>query len=259
MEKAGGAIVPHDWDSHISAAYTHCSRVGFILPKEADSIRQQRMLDSFLGARDGLDAGFASRFSATHALKRKSAEPGGREFKEQKMKFGWYTGQSGMNIAVGGLGNTGIAGAPGEERLLRNDGSCGHLYMHLDKGNERYHTGLLLGFESDAFKKKNQLGHTHGLGNPEYASSFGGLRTDEIGEKYGGRQADLTKFSPEMLERIMDSFDAYLERELDAEDTGDLTELVKKLAGQKMNRENMQELFTKIQVLNTDDNLSLIP
>ena len=76
-------------------------------------------------------------------------------------------------------------------------------------GDAEHHTGLLLGFESDAYHTTNQLGHTHGLGNPEFASSFGGQRVDEIGDKYGGRELDLCGLDPTLLSKILDGCTTY--------------------------------------------------
>ncbi len=61
---------------------------------------------------------------------------------------------------------------------------------------------MLMGMESDAHGVMNQMGHTHDIhATPEKASSFGGQRTDEVGNKYGGRQCDLSKKSAREITR----------------------------------------------------------
>lgn len=55
---------------------------------------------------------------------------------------------------------------------------------------------MLMGLESDANGVTNQMGHTHDWhATPEKASSLGGQRTDEVGDKYGGRQCLLNEMS----------------------------------------------------------------
>ncbi|MBQ6091537.1 MAG: hypothetical protein IJL07_09775 [Lachnospiraceae bacterium] len=185
-----------DWSGSVATAFAHCSRVMYTLPSERntpkDKIKEFR--DWYMGGVEKgfeKDTGFVKRGAATH---RASAASGSSKAKEQKWKLGWYMDQSGINVAVGGLGKKGIGG-----RTLLNDGSCGHLYRYYREGNSREQGVMMLGFESDAFKKKNQLGHTHGLGNGEYCSSFGGQRVDEIGNKYGGRTVDASKIDMDLV------------------------------------------------------------
>lgn len=247
INEENGELVEEEWKGDISNAFAHCSRVGFSLPSSNLKKNQEDFLNSILGKKNGLNSGFEKRFSATHALNREGKKEGGDKFKEQKKKLGWLFGQSGMNLAIGGLGNNGIPDGGGSKRLLRNDGSCGHLFMHLKKGNDAHYTGMLLGFESDAYKKANQLGHRHGLGNPEYSSSFGGLRTDEIGAKYGGRQASLSKYNMVDLMNVFSAFDNFLERELDNEKSKkDVQGIINRLASSKMSKNETKSFFKKI-------------
>ena len=75
--------------------------------------------------------------------------------------------------------------------------------MHVQEGNKDEFSGLLIGFESDAPGYTNQTGHTHKLGNGEFASSFGGMRQDETGDKYGGRMVDLSGIEAKVFEEKM--------------------------------------------------------
>lgn len=62
-----------------------------------------------------------------------------------------------------------------------------------DAADAEHYGSMLMGLESDAAGVMNQMGHTHDMfATPEKASSLGAQRTDEEGEKYGGRQCDLT-------------------------------------------------------------------
>ena len=183
------------WEGGVASAFAHCSRVGFTLPG------QTKNLDYFAGSNHGLGAGFYERDAATHSLKKKSRNTDGKMV--EKKTFATFSGQQGFNVAVGGYGNEGIPGKGGEYRKIRNDGTCGHIFMHVQEGNKDEFSGLLIGFESDAPGYTNQTGHTHKLGNGEFASSFGGMRQDEIGDKYGGRMVDLSGIEAKVFEEKM--------------------------------------------------------
>ena len=103
---------------------------------------------------------------------------------------------------------------------------------------------MMLGFESDAYKKKNQLGHTHGFGNGEYCSSFGGQRVDEIGNKYGGRTVDATGMDlnfADILFNIIDGMFIHINEDGQMEK---ITELADLLSGQRL--EDNTELQVKL-------------
>lgn len=250
MKKKERGKEPADWDLNVSTAFAHCSRVGIVLPgkkgKEFNKSEQNRMIDSITGAGQGLEAGFFKRGGATHDLNRKSKTKANKNFKEKKTPLGTYSNQFGMNVAVGGLGTEGIGGPDGVNRQLNNDGSCGHLYMHKQQGDAETYPGMLVGFESDAYKKTNQLGHTHGLGNGEFASSFGSQRMDEHGDKYGGREIDLTGLSTEFLENLMNEFDAFYRDLLTTptqENVAILQGVASKLTGKLMNNDDLNEFM----------------
>lgn len=241
-----------EWDHTVANAFAHCSRVGFILPSEDDkAVRQdesQSLVGAYIGKKKGAESGFFSRGAATHSLRKKSKKAGGDSFKEKKT-IGTFTNQYGMNVAVGGLGNDGIPGENGQARQLKNDGSCGHVYMHLQEGDDDSYTGLLIGFESDSYKKTNQLGHTHGFGNGEFASSFGGQRMDEIADKYGGREVDLSHMEASKVKNLLNQFETKIE-ELRETDQQKYERTVEKLCGKKMNQNEMNQLLRDLGIGN---------
>lgn len=227
-----------NWEGPLANAYAHCSRVGVILPGDSQASSQgdsETVLDTFVGKKKD---GFFKRGAATHSLQKKSKLRGGKEFKEKKTK-GTFSNQWGMNVAVGGLGNQGIPG-PGD-RTLKNDGSCGHIYMHLQEGDETTYTSLLIGFESDSYKKTNQLGHTHGFGNGEFASSFGGQRMDEIGDKYGGRVVDLSGMSEDVYKNAVHNLQEHFRNA--SQEPDKIEEIVRKLCGEQMSLNEIQDLL----------------
>ena len=235
-----------DWPYSMANAFAHCSRVMITMPGNRsvwDEKEENKMLGSFYGY-----SGFFKRGGATHnmELKRKDHT---KEAKEQK-SFTAFN-QYGMNIAVGGLGNNGIPKGR-EARKLKNDGSCGHLFMHFEKGNKEKYSGMLIGFESDSFGVMNQTGHVHDIfATGEFASSFGGQRCDEIGDKYGGREVDLSSVNAEAYTDLMTLFDtvttSLLESEAnntDAQD--DLNEIGAALCGNLMDGDAMKAFIQKL-------------
>lgn len=240
------------WEGPVANAFAHCSRVGIVLPGMEQNAYtkegEQRIVNSYTGNNGGLDAGFFVRGGATHTLFRKSKDNGLVKTNFKELKFFSPFHQRGMNIAVGGLGNNGITGENGNERILKNDGSCGHIYMHLEEGDGSNYTSMLVGFESDSYKKTNQLGHTHGFGNGEFASSFGGQRLDEIGDKYGGRNLDLTGIHAEVFQNVMQKFENNFMR-LQAEAAtspaamAKLEEMNKKLCGARMSNAQLKDFI----------------
>lgn len=240
------------WQGPVANAFAHCSRVGIVLPgmekSEYTKEKEKAVVDSYTGQDGGLGAAFFVRGGATHTLMRKSKGKGLFKTRFREFKFFSPFHQRGMNVAVGGLGNTGITGENGVERTLKNDGSCGHIYMHLEKGDESNYTSMLVGFESDSYKKTNQLGHTHGFGNGEFASSFGGQRLDEIGDKYGGRNLDLTGIHAETYRKVMKKFEDNFTRIVnnaltDPAAEAKLRELNEKLCGERMSKEQLADFI----------------
>ena len=240
-----------NWSGPVANAFAHCSRVMFTLPGDRNpgyKERERRMHEGFQ-----LQAPFKTRGGATHSMsrKRKSATS-----KATEVKFFSPRSQYGMNVAVGGLGNNGIPAADQSVRKLRNNGSCGHLYMHFEEGTESKHAGMLIGFESDAYKVMNQTGHVHDKkATGEFASSFGGQRCDEIGEKYGGRVVDLGDINVRKFTDFMGLING-VTTELfrkgvagDAQAQQSLTELATMLSGDLMNATQMEAFVKKLYEL----------
>lgn len=187
-------------DRPVASMMAHCSRTAYVFPP-GNSTQQDKLFHSILGSDMGKGAGVNPRLAATHSV---SSGPSIDDFKELK-KFS-MANQYGMNIAIGGAGNPGING-PNGPQTLKNDGSCGHMYMHIDKGGTNKCSSLLIGFESDSPGVTNQQGHTHNAkATPEFMSSFLGQRTDEMGDKYGGRIVDCTHIPHDKLASAVNEF-----------------------------------------------------
>ncbi|MCR5031968.1 MAG: hypothetical protein K6A92_03820 [Lachnospiraceae bacterium] len=236
------------WQGSVANAFAHCSRVMITLPgdagadysPEAEKQMYERLTDN---------AGFVKRGGATHTMSRKKRE---KSKGAKEIKFFSPRSQYGLNVAVGGLGNAGIPGGPAHaptRRLLKNDGSCGHLFMHYEEGTKRKHAGMLLGFESDAYGVMNQTGHVHDKkATGEFASSFGGQRCDEIGDKYGGRVVDLSGCDADTYTSILEMADSafanLLMKGRAGQDT--LEDLTRDLCGDLMDETAMNKFMTKL-------------
>lgn len=189
----------------VASMVSHCSRTGIVLPTNHDDKAVDKMMDAVLGNNTGKASGVYGRFAATH-----STENGTniREFKE--LKGICLRKQYGMDLAIGGLGNAGIKGAGGVAQAIQMDGTCGHMYLHVNKGEKDKTSSLLIGFESDAPQKTNHMGHTHtSKAAQESMSNFLGQRADEMGDKYGGRTVDCTMYTAEELDEMVTKFTSH--------------------------------------------------
>jgi len=188
----------------VASMMAHCSRTAFVFSK-GDEKEVNRMMGNLTGAKMGKGAGVYGRFAATHSTAHGKTIG---EFKEKKSVS--LRHQYGMDVAIGGLGNDGIPGRKGVPQILNTDGTCGHMYMRVDKGGADKTSSLLIGFESDAPGKGNQQGHGHtSAATGEFMSSFLGQREDEMGAKYGGRIVDCTIFKPEELSMVLEKFTSH--------------------------------------------------
>ncbi|MBQ8147924.1 MAG: hypothetical protein IJ040_03940 [Lachnospiraceae bacterium] len=234
------------WSGCVANAFAHCSRVSFILPCENNPeqmrSRGQRTAMGTLFDR-AQNAGMYKRMAATHSLKKRSKHQGGQEFKEVKAKVN-FSSHYGLKVPIGGLGNGGTTGQGGVPQQIKDDGTCGLVYFKIKEGDANDYSAILAGLESDAPGMTNLTGHTHGLGNPEFMSSTGGLRTDEIGDKYGGRQIDLTGITPEFYARIMDCFAERMRIHSGNPDVFD--DIIRRLCGDVLNNDDLKQLFLDI-------------
>lgn len=241
-----------EWDRSMAVALSHCSRVVLTMPKigeyAGNADEQQAMWRSIMTINGENTAQDNRRASSTHSIERRRVVPGEgatlRKSKEKKVLFN-FIGQRGMNCAIGGLGNPGVGG-----KTILNNGSCGHFYSMYKEGDEEHYGAMLMGMESDAHGVMNQMGHTHDIhATPEKASSFGGQRTDEVGNKYGGRQCDLSKKSAREITRWMTALERKMQEwqsQPDGMSGADAEEAMRLLAGESLhvwNWTRMSELL----------------
>lgn len=237
-----------DWDKPTAVALSHCSRVTLTLPMQKSNTKEdkaayQRMWNSIFYQKDKSNpARDKRRGSSTHNLKVKKRDTA---VKEKKVVFN-FSGQRGMNVAIGGLGSNGISG-----KTILNDGSCGHFYSMYKKGDTSHYGAMLMGLESDNYGVTNQLGHTHDIkATAEKASSLGGQRTDEVGAKYGGRRCDLSGLTPEQITVYMETLEDAMKHWQNTEaglSGGDGAFVMEKLVGTPMTQELLGDVLARLE------------
>lgn len=235
-------------DRPVASMAAHCSRTAYVFPT-GNSKQQDKLFEALTGPGKGDGAGLFRRAAATHSV---SSGPTIQDFREEKKLS--FLNQHGMNVAIGGLGNPGIGGPQGKRQMLNSDGSCGHMYMRIDKGNSGKCGSLLIGFESDAPRTMNQQGHRHDTkATPESMSSFLGQRTDEMGEKYGGRTVDCTGIPIDKMETALNEFSSHyramlIEGMKNPQARAGLGEINKNLCGNPMNAMELGNLMSRMGV-----------
>lgn len=226
------------WPYSMAFALSHCRRVVLTMPKGNTEWEEHKMFDTIFHSHNNTLALDQKRTASTHDIKRRKVGTTGPT-EEVKVKTGNFTGQRGMNCAIGGLGNIGIGG-----QLIRNDGSCGHFYSMYKSGKSGKYGAILFGMESDASGMTNQMGHKHTMmATAEAASSFGGQRVDEIGAAYGGRQCDLTHLTANKITKWMNLLQISMNYWQITNNTDSRDRVMEMLAGRQMDAEQLDELW----------------
>ena len=236
------------WDKSMAVALSHCSRVVLTLPKQdasSDAYAHKNMRKSILTIDGANTAQDNSRASSTHSIERRQVKDNGSVgSKEKKVLFN-LIGQRGMNCAIGGLGNAGVSG-----KTLCNDGSCGHFYSMYKEADSKNYGAMLMGLESDANAVTNQMGHTHDWhATAEKASSLGGQRTDEVGDKYGGRQCDLSGITAGTITLWMTALEnamRYWQSQPGGMSSPEAVRVMKMISGKKLDVDRQHELIATL-------------
>lgn len=234
------------WDKSMAVALSHCSRVVLTLPKEdvfSSANAHQKMWKSILTIDGANTAQDNSPASSTHSIKRRKVKNNGSMGSKEKKVWFNLIGQRGMNCAIGGLGNAGVSG-----KTLCNDGSCGHFYSMYKEADADHYGAMLMGLESDANAVTNQMGHTHDWhATAEKASSLGGQRTDEVGDKYGGRQCDLSEIPANTITLWMTSLEhamLYWQSQPGGMSSPEAVKAMEMISGKKLDADSQRELLT---------------
>ena len=234
----------------------HGNRTNFVLPVGESS---QDVLDAFMGEKDGA-AGIGKRTAATHSVKRRAIKKNGilssvgkeeRTYSPLKV----FSHQYGMDIAAGGLGETG----PNTEVIL-GKGDSGHMYMRAQAGDAKHCGSLLIGIEGSAPGEGSFLGNEHGITAKSAKQSAFLADKAIVGKKVGGRQVDLSGISASELSEILNTFSEKYTALQQGADTLEGREKLAKvndmLMGKHMDINALVEMFTSIGM--TDKKLPML-
>ncbi|MDR2572038.1 MAG: DUF4157 domain-containing protein [Oscillospiraceae bacterium] len=244
----------NEWSNDIATAFSHGARNEFVLPSAQNKEEADSLDSAIFGADMGKSAGVHQRAAGTHHLEREKVGKPGSSKENRGIFAAIKAGMSGFggkirglfggkdpgykhlatDLAVGGIGNKGVQGDEHRQTIME-DGRSGHLYMGHRQGDKKHKGGLLVGLESDAPYRMNQTGHMHdAAATPEEASSMGGLKTDLVGKKYGGRKVDVSNLTNKQLSGAMGSLDNKLQELRNSGDRDTEREILSQLTGARM-------------------------
>ncbi len=113
-----------------------------------------------------------------------------------------YVGNYGMNIPLGGMGK-----AFNKTDCIDDQGSFGHMYIRMRKGDLRHCGSILIGFENAQPKKESAIGQLHNFKAISHDMSVFYSSKNTYGKPIGGREADLSHMSPDDLSGALDQFE----------------------------------------------------
>ena len=157
-----------------------------------------------------------------------------------------YVGNYGMNIPLGGMGK-----AFNKTDCIDDQGSFGHMYIRMRKGDLRHCGSILIGFENAQPKKESAIGQLHNFKAISHDMSVFYSSKNTYGKPIGGREADLSHMSPDDLSGALDQFElgykTLQERaKQDPEAAKQLTEINRKLCGQKLSFPELANMLTSL-------------
>ena len=247
------------WDRTMAHALSHGARVGFAFGQTTQSGNQtydtNAIFQSLFGRKTNA-AGVTKRSFATHRLMTPDAGKGMNGYEEQhgflaalkgKLDLGYHN--YGMDMAIGGAGNEGVAGPNGEKQIITADGRSGHMYMGVRDSGKSTRGGMLVGLETDSPYRMNQTGHMHtAAAVGEDNSSTGGMKEDIVGDKYGGRTVDFEGATNEDIVTVLDAFSRHLKtlQEGGGARMREYQTLVESISGPRMSDDAMETLMRQI-------------
>ena len=259
---ANGEKTSKKWDKTMANAFSHGARTGFVFGETEDKNGREYSTDtifrSVFGTPDAMGSPIKSRAAATHRLVTPKVGQSMKEgYEEQKGMLAAAMGKIdsgfhnyGMNMAIGGAGNGGVAGEDKVPQMINADGRSGHMYVGSRDSTETTRGGMLVGLESDSPYRMNQTGHMHtARAVSELDSSTGGMKADIVGEKYGGRTVDFNGAKNSDIVAVMGAFDRRLEAmRRDTSDAGRrrYEAMLRKISGERMTDKEMNSLMMRL-------------
>jgi len=240
-----------DYVGSIAETFAHGGRTNFVLPHNDVN---NEVLKAFEGGEIGKTAELKSRLAATHsATQRKVGADLSivSESEEEKPSFGEvgkiFSNQYGMNIAVGGVGETG----PNQKPILA-DGSAGHMYIRKQQGDANTCGSLMVGIESAASLKTSYTGHFHTpLAKSSKQSAF---LADKFGPgaKTNGKTIDLSGLDSKQLALVLKEFEKSYIALQKSQNSSKLNQVNEMLSGKRMSENNLLALMTNLLGISKD-------
>lgn len=189
----------------VSELFTHGGRTMFILPRGENG---KALNDAITGrSKKGVVEGRALWYTAglnfaTHDVKVSRDANGQMKFEEKKATS--VRNNTGMNVAIGGLGKK---FGPNSQWTITNKGRDGHVYMKVtdpDRNSDGY---ILMGIEGEAPGEKGRLGNKHDASAKKAPISSFGSTKHTVGRSYDGRRVDFRgKLTQEELKDAVETF-----------------------------------------------------
>ena len=246
----GGVILNQDvtknnqekYKGSVGDLFGHGSRTMFVLPKGRNG---DDFEDAIFSNVDGRSKVVHYRTSASHEVKIHNGVNGNQYLEEIKTSFS-LKHNKGMNIAIGGLGNTFGAGS---NWTIREKGKDGHAFFKYESPTNDNVGYIMLGIEGEDVLKTGRNGNVHGPSAKKAPMGPTGATKHVPGAAYGGRVVDLQNFDQNSLIRFINQFkEKYVHLQVSAQrKEADSEERLKKvnkcLCGTMMTKEELSHVF----------------
>ena len=236
---------PVEFDGFLSETIVHGGRTNIILPYGGD---QERVMASIYGITPEETAELKSRSAATHYATRQKMNDDGTVKSKSAEESPWSVtlhkvlpNQFGMNIAVGGIGETGP-----DKKMILPTGSAGHMYVRKEIGNENACGSLLVGFESADPGATSFTGHKHDFRAVSAQQSAFLADKSLVGKKTDGRTIDLSGLEPEKFEKIMNEFDRVYSGLQKNKDFKQLEKFNNLLTGKRLDEKTLMQSLSEL-------------
>ena len=238
-----------DWAHTMANTFSHGGRTTFKMnTNDGEEDSMDAMRQAIFGDADS--TGLERRSAATHYLDKSLKE--GASLPNLRTKLGSGFRNFGMDMAIGGIGNGGVATGNGTSKMISNDGRSGHMYIGQRSGGARQRGGFLVGMETDSPYRMNQRGHMHNmLASSEKSSSTGGHKSGRKGAKENGRVVDLGGLSNRETLGLVQQFETYANGLRETDEEG-YNRLLEQMSGKKLGEEEMKALLGNIHGENAD-------
>ena len=254
------------FEGNVTELFSHGGRVMFTLP-QGDPENQDVLFDGIKKKAIDNKVLIDGRF-ASHDISRRRLDIGGEIDKPaEEIKLVWQDQLKnfefnkpvttrdknyGMNFPSGGLGKK----FNGKD-YIDGQGTFGHLYVRMKKGDENHCGALLIGVENSAPKTESCIGQLHNykaIGH-DMSTFFANKKT--IGASYGGREIDLSNMKTKDLAKALREFEAgYVELQNKAEKDPEAAKQLRKvnsmLCGRKLTAIEMAALMTSLGIEKKD-------